>query len=125
VEERDDLQRVTEPDEFLPHVAEAAAEPMPMQGGHEGMLETVREAHYEGRHIVVRTSYEIRVDGKPVTGHLGVSNDGRVHYHPVPNQSFESAIDLVKRVIDTFPDEFPPGGRGDGDEGGGHEHMDM
>ena len=125
MEERDDLQRITEPDEYLAHLAEAAAEPMPMEGGHEGMLETVREADYEGRHIVVRTSYEIAVDGKPVTGHLGVTNDGRVHYHPVPNQSFESAIDLVKRVIDTFPDEFPSGGRDDRHAGGGHEHMDM
>ena len=74
------------------------------------------------------TSYEIEVDGKPVTGHLGVSNDGRVHYHLVPNLSFESAVDLVKQVIDTFPDEFLAGDGGDGDregdwdDDGGHHH---
>jgi hypothetical protein len=126
VEERDDLQKITEPEEYLPHVAEAAAEPMEDHGGHGGMLETVREADHEGRHIVIRTTYEIEVDGKPVTGHMGVSNDGRVHYHPVPNLSFESAVDVVKQVIDTFPDEFPrgdgDGGDGDEDDDGGHHH---
>ena len=73
---------------------------------HHGDMASTREADYKGHHIVVRTTYEIEVDGKPVTGHLGVTNDGEVHYHPIPNQSFPSAIELVERVIDTFPDDF-------------------
>lgn len=76
--------------------------------------ETVRQAEYKGHHIEVRTIYEIHVDDKPITGHLAVTNDGRVHYHPVPNASFVSAIDLVKRLIDAFPDDFgadAPGGK--------------
>jgi len=37
-----------------------------------------------------------------------VGNDGRVHYHAIPNQEFESAVDMVKRVIDlTPPDSWP------------------
>ena len=68
--------------------------------------QNVREADYRGHHIVVRTQYEIEVDGRVVTGHLGVSNDGQVHYHPVPNLSFASAVELVKQLIDIFPDDF-------------------
>jgi hypothetical protein len=91
---------------------------MPMD--HAGM-ESVREADYKGHHITVRTSYKIDVDGTPVTGHLGVTNDGQVHYHPIPNLAF-----------DTFPDDFgkpgtaPPasGGKTPG-QMGGHAGMNM
>ena len=79
---------------------------------------TVREDDYKGHHIVVRTTYDIRVDGTPVTGHLAVTNDGQVHYHPVPNVSFASAIDLVKQLIDVFPDDFPGHPSGGGGHGG-------
>ncbi|MDE2366110.1 MAG: hypothetical protein KGM95_04160 [Betaproteobacteria bacterium] len=73
--------------------------------------ETIREADYEGHHIVVRTTYQIEVDGKPVMGHMGVTDDGRVHYHPVPNISFASALDMVKQLIDIFPDDFADAGK--------------
>jgi hypothetical protein len=71
------------------------------------MTDSVREADYHGHHIIVRTHYEIEVDGRAMKGHVGVTNDGQVHYHPVPNMSFASAIDLVKQLIDVFPDDFP------------------
>ncbi|MDK2741383.1 MAG: hypothetical protein H8K03_14345 [Nitrospira sp.] len=69
--------------------------------------ESVRTAEYRGHHIVVKTRYAIEVDGRPVMGHLGVTNDGHVHYHPVPNLSFASAVDMVKAIIAVFPDRFP------------------
>lgn len=87
---------------------------------HSGAVETVREDHYRGHHIVVRTTYRVEVDGRPVTGHIGVGNDGRVHYHPIPNVSFASAIDVVRQLIDAFPDEFGEAAADDGH--GGHEH---
>jgi hypothetical protein len=68
--------------------------------------ESIREETYKGHHIVVRTSYQIEVDGTPITGHMGVSNNGQVHYHPIPNISFSSAVDMVKQIIDVFPDNF-------------------
>lgn len=80
---------------------------------HHKISATMREAEYKGHHIVVRTTYEIRVDGTPVTGHTAVTNDGQVHYHPIPNISFASAIDLVKQLIDVYPDDFA-GGEHDG-----------
>jgi hypothetical protein len=71
-----------------------------------GGTETLREADYKGHHIIVRTTYRVTIDSTPVTGVLSVSNDGQVHYHAVPNLSFDSAVDLVKKLIDVFPDDF-------------------
>ena len=72
----------------------------------------VREADYAGHHIVVRTRYQVEVDGHMLMGHMGVTNNGQVHYHPVPNLAFGSAVDLVKRLIDIFPDDFAKKGQG-------------
>jgi hypothetical protein len=69
-------------------------------------MENVREATYREHRIIVRTSYHIEVDGVTIDGHMGVTNDGQVHYHPVPNLSFSSAIELAKQLIDIFPDDF-------------------
>lgn len=91
---------------------------------HPGQHETVREAEHRGHHIVVRTTYSIEVDGKPIEGHLGVTADGTVHYHPVPNLAFPSAIEMVKQLIDTFPDDFADGdGHDHGDGHATHEHQ--
>ncbi len=93
---------------------------------------SIREAEYEGRTIRIRTEYTIEVDGKPIHGHLAVTDDGHIHYHAVPNYSFSSAIDLVKRLIDEYPEEFPTGKKrkqrktsddhDEHDDHGGHHH---
>jgi hypothetical protein len=87
---------------------------------HKGM-ESVRVAEYQGHHIVVRTRYEIEVDGKMLMGHVGVTNDGNVHYHPVPNLSFASAVEMVEKLIDIFPEDFGASGP-HGNHGTGHDH---
>ena len=69
-----------------------------------------RETDYKGHHIVVQTKYQVQVDGKPLMGHIGVTDMGDVHYHPIPNLGFASALDMVKKIIDVFPDDFAPGG---------------
>ena len=76
------------------------------QRPHHKMTENVREADHHGHHIIVRTRYEIEVDGRMLRGHMGVTNDGTVHYHPAPNMAFASAIDMVKHLIEIFPDDF-------------------
>jgi len=83
-----------------------AARPMTMHHG-EGPATSVREAEHRGHHITIRTTYEIEVDGRKLDLPLGLDNDGHVHCHALPNYQFASAIDLVKRTIDTFPREFP------------------
>ena len=115
----DDLHEITEPSAYLSHLRDR--KPPAGTHPHHGPIETVREVEYEGHRIVIRTTYEIEVDGRSVAGHLGVANDGRVHYHPVPNLSFPSAVDLVQTLIDTFPDDFEDGdGHGHGGGGGHH-----
>ena len=68
---------------------------------------SVREDHHKGHHIVIKTTYEVTVDGKKFTAPLGVSNAGMVQYHGIPNVSFPSAVDLIKCIIDQFPADFP------------------
>jgi hypothetical protein len=85
---------------------------------------TVRELTYGTHTIRVVTSYDIEVDGHPVTGHVLVTNEGAVHYHAIPNQEFPSALDMVKRMIDLAPDQFPdPESPGDTNDHHGHDHM--
>lgn len=74
---------------------------------HEGPAETVRSDVYKGHKIQVTTTYDIRIDGRPVGGHVDVSPEGRVHYHGLPAYSWLSAVDLVRQLIDSFPDDFP------------------
>jgi hypothetical protein len=81
------------------------------QAGHEhggDARVSVRRAVHDGHEIVVRTTYEITVDGEPFDVHMNVDNAGRVHYHGLPTRDFASMIDLVAKVIDTFPGEFGP-----------------
>ena len=68
---------------------------------------SVRQDHYKGHHIVVKTTYDVTIDGKKFTSPLDVSNAGTVQYHGIPNVGFASALDLVRCIIDQFPEEFP------------------
>jgi len=82
---------------------------MMMGMGHGAGMDSVREEDYEGHHIEIRTSYTIKIDGKEIMLHLALTNDGEVQYHGLPNYSFDSAIDLVKKMIDVYPDDFAAG----------------
>ena len=75
---------------------------MPMGPG----MGSMREIDYKGHHVTIETTYKIKIDGKPFKGELSVSNAGSVHYHGIPNVAFDSAVQLVQAVIDTFPQEF-------------------
>ena len=100
------------PQSIAAYVKRNAARVRQAQRPMHGKMESVRQADYQGHHIVIRTRYQIEVDGRMLMGHVDVTNDGQVHYHPVPNLSFASAVDLVKRLIDVFPDDFARKGRG-------------
>jgi hypothetical protein len=69
---------------------------------------SVRTAEHNGHTIEIRTTYDVRIDGEPLEAHIGVGNDGNVHYHGLPNYTEASAVDLMRRVIDAFPDDYPP-----------------
>ena len=84
---------------------------------------SAREADYRGHHVVIETTYKVTVDGKPFNVGLGVTDGGRVFYHGMPNVGFDSAVDLMKAVIDRFADDFAGGGgQGHPDHKGAHDH---
>lgn len=78
-----------------------------------------READHKGHRIEVLAEYRILVDGNPVNVRFDVDNAGRVTCHAVPNYVTVSAVDLVKRLIDAFPESFAST-TGGSDGGGGH-----
>lgn len=88
---------------------------------HHNMV-SVRTAEYRGHHIVIETTYQISVDGVTLNANLHVGNDGRVHYHAIPNLDFASAVDLVEQLINAFPEDFPLPPIGHGTPSGGHAH---
>ena len=96
------------PQSIAAYVKKNAARARKVQQMHHGESVITRQTEYKGHHILVRTKYEVEVDGKPVMGHLGVNDEGSVHYHPIPNLRFDSALDMVKKIIDVFPDDFGP-----------------
>ncbi len=121
-----DLDRLNEavsPDEQAAGVERYRARLEQLNEAHQHGEQSLREVTYGKHTIRIATTYDIQVDGKPVTGHLLVTNEGTVHYHAIPNQEFPSAVDMIKRMIDLAPDQFPdPPPTGDQGHTDEHEH---
>jgi hypothetical protein len=118
-----ELRASVEPERVLTSLAEAQEDLRSAGSAHVHQpLTDVRTAHHRGHQIIVRTSYEIEVDGSPFDVALIVGDDGHVHYHGLPTQNFSSAIDLVRAAIDVFGAEDLVGGGHAGHDRGGHDH---
>src|SRR5262245_40321220 len=76
--------------------------------GHGGQAISVRAAEHNGHQITVTTTYRVEIDGKVVKIPLMVNASGNVHCHSLPNYQFDSALDMIKAVVDAFPEDFPP-----------------
>jgi hypothetical protein len=88
-------------------------------GGHEapGESTSVRELAHGGHQIRIETTYRITIDGRPLHGHVEVLPSGAVHYHRFPQYAPQSALDVVKTIIDTIWDKPEvPDELGDGPE---------
>ncbi|MFF1278805.1 hypothetical protein ACFVZC_36445 [Streptomyces marokkonensis] len=105
---------------MTPEELAAAADPatlgnylsaLPEPPHHHGPLTSVRHDVFQGHHIMIRTTYEVTVDGAPLTAPLVVSDDGQVHSHALPTYEFLSATDTIRALIGNFPDDFPGGVR--------------
>lgn len=129
--DRPDLRAVARPEAIaaavVAHVDEGTTEKFSHGAGHGAV--SVRTAEHRGHEIVIRTSYEIVVDGRPFDPHVVIDNAGRVHYHGLPTRDFASMVDLVQKAIDAFPDDFAdPDGHGEVGHGevghGDHGHGD-
>ncbi|MEU6237250.1 hypothetical protein [Kitasatospora sp. NPDC047058] len=78
-----------------------------MGGHHPGHSSSVRTAEFEGHQIRIVTTYEVTVDGRPLTVGLDVDEDGRLACHGLPAYQFSSAVDIVQELIRKFPKRFP------------------
>ena len=74
--------------------------------GHHGQLESIRQFKYKEHEVVIRTQYAITVDGQSVNPHVNVDNKGRLNTHAIPNYTFNSAVDMMKALIDCLPSSF-------------------
>lgn len=91
-------------------------------GKHEAT--SVRELAHKGHTVRIVTTYRVEVDGKPADLHLSVDEDGQVFTHATPFVTYASAVDLMKAVMDAYPDDAfsntPGNPPGTGTEGGHH-----
>lgn len=120
-----ELRASVEPERVLTSLAEAQEDLRSAGSAHlHQPLTDIRTARHRGHEIVVRTSYEIEVDGSPFDVALIVGDDGHVHYHGLPTQNFSSALDLVRAAIDVFgAEDLVGGGHAHGEHGHGeHGH---
>jgi len=75
--------------------------------GEPGVSTGVRTLHHGGHEVRIETRYRITVDGQPFTGHVEVLDDGRVHYHGLPNYAPASMTALMRFVLEHFGTELP------------------
>ena len=53
-----------------------------------GLQSAVRTAEYNGHQIEIKTTYEIKIDGKPFSGHVMVDDNGNLHCHSIPYETY-------------------------------------
>ncbi len=87
-------------------IADLGLKPDP-HAAHEGGITSIRYAEHNGHKIVIKTTYEIEVDGVPFRGHVSVDDSGRLQCHAIPYDSYASAVEFVKHLIDLYPESFP------------------
>jgi hypothetical protein len=93
----------------------------------DGTSTSVREFEYRDHRARIETTYRITIDGAPLVGHVEVLPSGQVHYHRFPQYAPNSAVDVVKAVIDTLwekaavPDELAEPDPGQHDHGAGQD----
>ena len=121
-----DFAEQAQPEQMLARLNEQIEHGLADEGHDHGEAVSVRSASHRGHEIVIRTRYEIEVDGRPFNPAFTVDLGGRVHYHGLPTQDFASMVDLVRKAIDAVPDDFGQGDDEPAEPGhhhpGGHHH---
>lgn len=72
-------------------------------GAHAHGVDAETVAVHRGRLITVKRTYDIRIDGTPLSLPVSVDRFGRVSCHALPYVSFESAVDLLRSLLDAVP----------------------
>jgi len=90
--------------------------------GHE--VTSVREFTHAGHVVRIITTYHLELDGHPIRAHLSVDEDGQVYIHATPFVTYASATDLMKTVIDAYPESFSASDVDQERPHHGHSHPD-
>lgn len=70
----------------------------------------VREFEHRDHLVRIETHHVITIDGQPFIAHIQLDEDGQAGTHALPYESFASLTDLIRRLIDVYPDDFKAGG---------------
>jgi hypothetical protein len=97
---------------------------------HENLVRSERVLEHRGSTITITTMYEVRVEGRLVTLHMMVDEEGRLWSHLCPYLTFATATELVLHLLERMPHLFeamppaPPGdeARSAPEAHSGHEH---
>jgi hypothetical protein len=85
---------------------------------------SVRRVEHAGHRLEVHTYYRIFIDGQEFPDPIHVGDDGRVHYHGIPQYSAASAVDLVKMIAERLEEGEPPPLIGEPQHGQDHHNHD-
>lgn len=83
---------------------------------HGTQVTSVRSFDHGGKAVEIAATYEVKVNGVARQLHFSVGQDGKVTSHLRPYVAYDSLVDMVKDIIDLYPDDFgpaPQGGHGD------------
>jgi hypothetical protein len=94
---------------------------------HESLARSDRTLEHRGRTITITTTYEVRVEARPVTLHMMVDEEGRLWSHLCPYLTFATAPELVRHLLTRMPHLFEAAqpashGGSTGSEREGHDH---
>ena len=97
---------------------------------HENLVRSERVLEHRGSTITITTVYEVRVDGRLLTLHMMVDEEGRLWSHLCPYLTFATATELVLHLLERMPHLFEatqptPSGdeaRSDAARHAGHDH---
>lgn len=82
---------------------------------HEDLVRSERVLEHQGSTITITTMYEVRVEGRLLTLHMMVDEEGRLWSHLCPYLTFATATELVLHLLERMPHLFeaaqpaPPG----------------
>lgn len=103
-----------------------SGESLGLDHAHHGMeVRSSRSFEHAGHAVEIRATYVVLVDGEERQLHFSVGQDGKVTTHLRPYFTYGSLVDMVKDVLDHFPERFgegeapAPHGGGHGDHGEG------
>jgi hypothetical protein len=70
----------------------------------DGPVTSTRTLAARGNTIVIKTTYEISIEGKPWPLHMMVDSDGRLWSHLCPYSTFATAPELVSYLLEHAPE---------------------